>query len=298
MNPSESHDFVHGVPRFADLGYVSCANREAVKERIQHAVLFDWDAGEFGEITPTPWLIAGLCVARYPMEQLVAVGESGDVIVYGSGDRHQEKMGDDREGPASLGPLRGVRAIDGMAYAVGMRRQVYQRGRGGLWTRLDDIPAPAAGDVVGFEAIDGFSERDLYAVGWKGEIWRSDGRTWTADAPLTNLILTDVCCAGDGQVYACGQQGLILRGKRGKWEVIDTGRYQVDYWSLTFFKGSLYVAGSRILLRLDGNEVVPVMTGEDPAGTFGHLSQIDEVMWSTGAHDLMAFDGTSWTRLG
>ncbi len=298
VKPSEKHNFVHGVPRLADLGYVSCADRQKLKDREEHTVLFDWDAGEFGEVATTSGLTAGLCVVSSPLEQLVAVGEYGNVVVFGSGDSHEELIGTVSDGPRAIGPLRGVRAIGGLGYAVGMKRQVYLRNGSRSWQRLGGITEPAPGEMVGFEAIDGFNHNELYAVGWKGEIWESEGVAWRSDTSLTNLILTDVCCASDGNVYICGQQGLLIRGRRGKWSLIDTKRFQFDYWGLTFFAGHLYVAGSRVLLRLDDDELVPVDTGPDPATSFGHLRHIEEVMWSTGADDLMAFDGSSWTRLG
>lgn len=115
---------------------------------------------------------------------------------------------------------------------------------------------------------------------------------------LTKYVLTDVCCASDGDVYICGQQGTILRGRRDHWSLLPFENFPpMDFWSLTFFAGYLYVASMHALFRLEGDVFVPVDTDPDPAQTFGHLRHIEEVMWSTGAEDLMPFDGQTWTRL-
>jgi len=297
LDPTEKHNFVKGVPRLTDLGYIACANRAANDEKVDHSVLVEWDAGEFYEVTKTPWLTAGICVARKPLEQMVAVGAFGDVIVTGSGENSDEVIGTDTEGPKVIGPLRGARAIDGIPYTVGMKRQIYFRDEQTKWNRVEGIPGPENSTVVGFESIDGFGPNELYAVGWQGEIWYGKGNRWNRLNSPTNLILTDVCCADDGKVYACGQQGLLLVGRENEWTVIDNDDFKIDFWSLTFFSGVLYVASMNLLLCLKDGELVPVDTGPEPAISFGHLRHIKEVMWSTGVNDLMAFDGQSWTRI-
>ena len=39
-------------------------------------------------------------------------------------------------------------------------------------------PVPPAGQNAGFEAIAGFSSEEIYAVGWKGEIWEWNRAQW------------------------------------------------------------------------------------------------------------------------
>ena len=298
FDPKRDHSFIKGVPRAPGLGYVLCADDDKTANKVPHSDVMVFEAGRLALAAKNPYLTAGVCVARSPLEQLVAVGEEGDVFVGGSGDVHNEVIGTPGHGPRDIAILRGVRAIDGLAYAAGMRRQVYRRVGRDAWVRLDTGPLPELGDVVGFESIDGFGHNDLYAVGWKGEIWRGKDGEWAPVTSPTNLILTDVCCAADGEVYCCGQQGVVLRGRGESWTVVDNPAFGVDLWGLTFFEGHLYVAGFSVLLRLEDDILVPVDTAPVAARTFGHLRHTDGVMWSTGASDLIAFDGATWTRLG
>ncbi|MBN0749583.1 hypothetical protein JTM00_36600, partial [Pseudomonas aeruginosa] len=95
------------------------------------------------------------------------------------------------------GNMRGVACIDGVAYACGMDRQVYRRFYENDWRAIDSGARPPAGSeaVVGFEAIGGFGAREIYAVGWDGEIWQYYGKRWQPRESPTNLILTAICCA-------------------------------------------------------------------------------------------------------
>jgi hypothetical protein len=73
---------------------------------------------------------------------------------------------------------------------------------------------------VALEAPDRLAT-ELYAVGWQGEIWHYDGEKWHQLPSPTKLVLVDVCCAGDGTVYACGREGLLLKGRDQTWEIVE-----------------------------------------------------------------------------
>ena len=145
--------------------------------------------------------------------------------------------------------------------------------------------------------MDGFSEEDIYAVGWDGAIWRYDGHAWTqADSP-TNIVLTDVCCGGDGNVYACARLGLLLRGRGDRWSVIEHNSMEDDIWSMNWFQGRLYLSTMQELFILDKDVLEAVDMGDDPPDTCHKVSSAGGVLWSVGAKDVMAFDGTNWTRI-
>ena len=63
--------------------------------------------------------------------------------------------------------------------------------------------------------------KQIYAAGWEGEIWHYDGNRWSSICSPTNIILNDICCAGDGNVYAGGRVGMLIVCRRDHWKVID-----------------------------------------------------------------------------
>jgi hypothetical protein len=230
---------------------------------------------------------------------MVAISEEGRVGVVGSGEDFEEQIGRGEDHPEKRGPLREVRTIAGRAYACGMDRQVYRRDAAHAWTCIDmDMrKAPAALDVFGFESIHGFSENDIYAVGWHGEIWHFDGSRWSRIESPTDLILTRVFCAEDGRVYICGQQGMLIRGRGSSWQVVEHGDTQEDLWDLQWFNGRLYLSTTRMLYILEDDRLKIVDTGDEIPATCYHLDAADGIMWSIGAKDILQFDGQTWTRI-
>jgi hypothetical protein len=110
---------------------------------------------------------------RAPEERWVFVSDDGHVYVMGQGDDGAEKpVG------AKL-QINAVKSIGGFAYVVGAGRAVFRRTGPNRWLRLSDA-AMARGepDALGFDDIDGFSERDVYACGGRGHLWSFDGHAW------------------------------------------------------------------------------------------------------------------------
>ena len=201
--------------------------------------------------------------------------------------------------PKKRGPLREIRGIaKGRAYAVGTCRQAYVRDGEDQWRCIDQ--SAQGGDTpitdTSFESIDGFSEQEIYTVGWEGEIWKYDGSVFTQQNSPTNLALHKVRCAPDGFAYACGQLGTLLRGRDDQWEVIEHGSTREDLWGMEVFDGQLYVSSNHLVYRLEDGKLTPVDFGDDAPRTCYHLSAADGIMWSIGAKDVMEFDGSNWTR--
>jgi hypothetical protein len=230
---------------------------------------------------------------------MVSISEDGLVRILGSQDNFEEQIGRGEDHPEKRGPLREVRTIGGYAYACGMDRQVYRRAAAQSWVCIDQDMrrAEAAMDVFGFESIHGFGESDIYAVGWHGEVWHFDGGRWRRIEAPTNLILTRVFCAEDGEVYICGQRGILLKGRGARWEVIEQQETQEDLWDLQWFNGKLYLSTTRMLYTLEGDRLERVETGDEIAGSCYHLDAADGILWSIGAKDILQFDGEEWTRI-
>ena len=192
--------------------------------------------------------------------------------------------------------IRNSKTIEGYVFVCGMKRQVYKRIDNNKWIDLS-APIPAVDEKVGFESIDGFSVNEIYAVGWNGEIWGYDGKNWTNKASPTNRILTSVCCAPNGEGYICGQQGIMIKGRKDTWEIIswenDVG---IDLWDICWFQGKIYVASMTNLFTLEGNELVEVDFGEMEIPSCYNLTSVDDVLWSIGKNDVVSFNGNAWQR--
>jgi hypothetical protein len=287
--------FTTGAVRYKDLAYLVATHDKLIKKGV-HSSIIGLDRGEWG-VEPVDWGCTSCCIVRKPKEQLVAIGEHGQVYVNGSGEKHTEEMARGPESPKKRGYMRCVRAIEGVAYAAGMMRQVYRREGANRWVPIDaGMRATKGSAVCGFEAIDGFSRKEIYAAGYKGEIWRYDGKEWKQVESPTEFILTNLVCAGDGKAYACGQEGLLLRGRRDKWEVVEPSTKQ-DLWSLAWYRNTLYLSSAHQVFTLKKGALTPVRFGEDTPLTAYHLAVGDGLLWSIGAKDVLSFDGKKWIRI-
>jgi hypothetical protein len=294
--------FVTGTVRYRDLAYLARVSDEMAAARSEHGYFSEWDNGTWGMLGSgaTSWTPVDATTCQHPVEQGLFLGLGGEVLCAGSGDVHEEHICEGKEdSPENRGMMRGIRAIEGKAFAVGMQRQVYRRDAANVWTCIDQTARPEPGDenVYSFEGIDGFSQRDIYAAGRRGEIWRYDGRLWKKQESPTNMILTRVCCAGDGNVYACGRVGMLIRGRDERWEQIEHDRTKDDFWGIAWYNDHLYLSTMRGVFVLEDSELKPVSFGKDRPSSCFALSAADGLMWSIGAKDVMAFDGKEWTRI-
>lgn len=288
---------ITGVVRYHDLAYVASVSDELSERRVVHAYLTEWDAGTWrvGEADDDieEWEAVAAALVHQPLEQALFLGAQGEVLCMGSGDTHHERIPGKRRGP-----LRGLGSVAGQAYACGMQYQVYRRDAQGDWCAHEQgLPRNSPGSAVGgFEAVGGFAHDELYAAGWHGAIWHFDGTRWQQCLSPVDAILTALCCAPDGHVYACGQDGTLLRGRGADWEVLAQA-VRDDLWSLAWFGGALYAASAWAVYRLEGDQLREIDFGADRPATCYGLSAADGVLWSIGAKDIMAFDGHSWSRI-
>ena len=300
---TDKFSFISGAVRRRDVAYVALANDKLLETQDDHFQSSVWHQGNwFGDDHKGmyDWTTVGVAVCQVPLEQGLYLGLWGEVLCVGSGDVHEEVIQpSESDCPKNRGAMRGIRGIDGKAYAVGVYRQAYRRNDKDDWVCIDHSARPDPEDeaVVSFEAIDGFSSGSIFAVGRRGEIWTYKDDVWNQLDSPTNMILTNVCCAGDGNVYACGRLGTILVGGEQSWSMVEQDLTEEDFWGICWFKDRLYLSTARQLYFLDGDRIVPIDFGGDVPGTCFHLSAADGVLWSIGAKDIMAFDGNTWTRI-
>lgn len=281
-------EFLTAAARYSDLLYVAATHDPFVQRDLPHAYFLAHDAGEWASCGRREWKCVGMTVVQQPAEMLVAISEDGDVFTYVGGNAVDEQIL-----PAPV-VLRSVTTVDGHAVAFGMRRQVYRRTGAATW---HEMSAPyTEGETAGFEALCAFSANEMYAVGWRGEVWLHDGSAWSRKDSPTSVILTACVTHDDGQVYACGQNAVVLQGRGDVWKALDPSEVVEDLWGMASFGGRLFCAAFSTLYELVDGALVPVDEALRLARTFHTLTHADGVLWSIGATDLLSFDGQQWTK--
>src|SRR4029077_7350875 len=185
-------------------------------------------------------------------------------------------------------PVRAVNSISDDIYLCSMGRLVLRRQGPDKW--IDAAPKaqlpPDA--VIGFEDIAGFSDQEFYAVGWQGEIWwRDKGRWRQGDSPVS-ANLNAIACAPDGNAYVVGDGGVMLRGRRDEWHVLDTGRGE-NLMDVESHNQQIYVVTDFRILLLDNDTLVNDENfgdDEDRPVTCLHLLKGSDAIFSMGPKDL------------
>lgn len=244
------------------------------------------------------WTAIRMWVRTEPSLALFALGPDGTVLVGTAGGNDEEEIDASGEGYRRSGPFRDLRWIGAHLYAAGMSRQVYRREDAGRWSRADDGVLQAKGDktVAGFESIDGVDEDDIYGVGFGGEIWRRQGGTWhQVDSP-TNVVLHRVRAVSPRQVFACGQEGVLLSGNGNRWAQVDHEATDTELWGMEWFRNELYLAGDDGLFRLDQDgKLQQIDPGLGKGWTCRHLHACEGALWSFGPkHIAWTADAVTW----
>lgn len=278
----EAMAFLEGVIVRPDLVFVSALVDEGTK-------VIRWRDGACAHFM-IDWPTTSLTACADPLA-LYSMGPEGDIHVFAPGGRRRETIA----GPDRHGPLRAMRMIEGINYAVGMQRQVFRRHDSGAWEPLGASILNTDG-ILGFNCLDGYSQQEIYAAGMAGEVWCFDGQQWQRLATPGTLVLHRMVCAGDGLVYIVGQGGLILAGRHAQWRVLDTGEQRQDLWGCAWFDGHLYVASNRGVYRWTGTALSPCDIGASGLGCASFLMAGHGMLWSIGQrHVAYSRDGERWT---
>ncbi len=287
---SEVRSFITGVARYGDLFYILSKEKSFLEDDVAHTCVNSIDRKQWMNVKNVNWNSTAAAIARVPSEKLVVIGEYGDVFTYVSGNITEEKI------TPKPTLIRSANTIDDQVYVCGMKRECFKRTGEDRWINIS-APKPRQGETAGFEAVDGFSADELYAVGWEGEIWWFDGNKWSPIQDITNLILTSVHCAGDGMVYAVGQKGTLLRGRKNDWEALEIADdFNEDLWGLCWFNDKLYVSSMLGLYTFEDEYFTDVDLGKYADATTYHLSTSENVLWSVGGEDVLSFDGKKWAH--
>jgi hypothetical protein len=301
--PTELLSFWGGIPLSATEA-VLLSSLDTQKD-VPHTMVVHIQ-GDRQNVRSLSWNAVSSCRTERPEEVLI-VGLEGQIYRY-AGDQWSEEPPIPAETRSDkFGPLLGTRAIGGRAFATGYRRQVYLRSGPGRWEIIDGtIPGEKRDDknpVPAFESIDGFGPNDLYVVGNRGQIWHFDGAAWMALASPTNVQLMSVLCASNGAVYACGQLGIVIRGRDNLWEVIHDDPGAGYLWDIHEFQGRIFCVSHGILYELKDGDLAPLPLPDYPSldggipVSFYKLATCRDCLWSIGAKDVITFDGQEWKRV-
>lgn len=189
-----------------------------------------------------------------------------------------------------------VKLIGNHFYIADAANEVYRRDGVHKWTLVSQ-EARAHWEKYGrgnINAIDGFSEDDIYFVGEEGLTWHYNSKKWSIVDVPSNYPFTHVVCAEDGNVYIGGRQGQLLVGRDNEWKVIISSkkayRYGVDMMhSMVYFKGTLYAGMRHDLMKLDNGKWVSANIDGIDSAEF--LAAKDGVMLIGSNYCLDIYDG-------
>lgn len=298
---NEQYSYSYGFVYQKDKFYVAAQDKNLHESDLEHTFIFQFEGEEVYQ-----WEIEAETISMAYFDTVdkgrvgVVICTDGSAIVDDSEGLKWEAIHKGEDAPNSMRPLLASRIIGKNLYVTGMLRQVFTRSiRSGKWSRKDKGLLPQSSDDldVGFEDIDGFSENEIYAVGLKGQIWMFDGNNWIQLSSPTNRNLASLKCAPDGLVYVVGDEGVILRGRKESWELIDQELTTESFSCIEHAFGSLFIAeNGKKLYRYAENTFMEVQTDLDKPVTTYHLHSNDELLLSVGAADIVLYDGKKWLR--
>ncbi|WP_426338226.1 hypothetical protein ACN9MZ_17395 [Pseudoduganella sp. S-14] len=253
-------------------------------------------------------LIGG--VSFVPKEQFVGVSLNDHVYVLGGGEKEFEhdlkgvdsKQLKEQNASADQYLLRGgvnkLRTIDGRLYGCGRGRTVIHRIGKNEWHYHIELPdSKHFLDPIGFKDIDGFSEKDIYAVGGKGDVWHFDGVKWKQVTFPSNMDLWTVCCAGDGEVYIGAESGTVFKGRNNKWKMISRGDMSLPFKDMVWYQGKVWCTSDYGLWVIDKDKVHQADVPASVSSCSGHLSVGDGVMLLAGMYGAALHNGEEWKRI-
>jgi len=281
--------------------YISAVIDELERKDVRHTAILRWMNGKWDE-----WMIKKRVVSHgvYDLPDgrtVVSAAIEGVVQVADKNGFRWEVVDSTEEGPNDLRRIRGMRRIGNGIYVIGMSRMVYRRPIDeAIWRSCDEgvRVSRSSKEVAGFSSIGGESEKDIYAVGMRGEIWRFDGETWGKSDSGTNIGLYDIQVENKEKVYVCGDGGILLEGSRSRWRRIHNDATTDCFWSMAFLNQQLFLATDQgSIFTVKNDEVVPVSLSIGHDISTYSLHSADNVLLSVGSRDIVIFDGKKWQEL-
>lgn len=256
----------------------------AVYSRAVVVVSADWQLTSIEDV-----LLTVTCLDNPPRGFFV--GHSGKILVTGYGKCVEERI------PYSevLGTFLRARTIAGEIYVCGMSGQVYYR--------KNEVWQPLHHNIVGtlhldFEDIGGTDVDNIYAVSSFGQMLHFNGTDWTDIDIPTNRPLSGVTVNSEGDIYACGDNGILMRGNQHGFGVLTDSSFDMDFWAVEEFLGQIYLAHDQGLVVFDmQNGFREVDFGVEETVECHRLTSHDNLLYSIGPDVIMQFDGSKWVQI-
>lgn len=234
-----------------------------------------------------------------PISQGIIINRNteGQLFARGSGQNGLEAVKPGADNEESFYGNRLV-CIDGWTYALGQMREIHKRVDIGKWEpMMNGFNQPRydnSWEDWGFRDMDGPNEKNLYAVGGNGDVWRYDGEKWHwCDFP-SNQELATVTVAPDGQVYISGLGGSLWAGKENTWKQLAKGGSSINYNDSVWFNNQLWLCSDYRLEVWDGKTLDrPIHNGETKILS-GHMDAHENLLIVAGMSQVHAFDGKEW----
>ncbi len=229
------------------------------------------------------------------------VAIDGTACVLGSGESDMEQpIPIGRSNSPIVSNVGALATIDGHVYATGGWRSVCYRESANHWVSLrKNLPLPTDETVfdVGFDGIDGFNAKDIYCAGSYGDVWRFDGDRWLQCPIPTNLLLSTVCCASDGNVYIGAQSGSVIKGRENKWKLIHRGQMSLPFKDIVWYQDRLWCTSDYGIWQVVNDELIEADLPPEIRVCAGNLSVGDGVLLLAGMYGAAVFDGKKWEIL-
>lgn len=249
----------------------------------------------FREWDPCTSIFGSSCFK--PEEKWVFINSQGNVYSTGGGED------DDESSILSAGNkyFSVLKCIDnGYVYAVGPGRKVVKRQRKNKWISIDSPsmkPKKKEFEDSGFSAIDGFSDTDLYASGGAGDLWHFDGQRWTFINLGTNVVLENICCSSDGNVYIITNANVLIVGRNDRWEILDQEIGEEILEEMVCYKGTVYISSHKKLYEIKKKKIVDTKLKLPKMDSYSHLAEGDGILLLAGIHCAYFYDGKKWHKV-
>ncbi|TNF32462.1 MAG: hypothetical protein EP329_10080 [Deltaproteobacteria bacterium] len=195
---------------------------------------------------------------------------------------------------AERGPLRRLRVIDGTPVCVGAFGQVYALRRGALEAMpfVDVYP-----DAVTLKDIAGARLDDMVAVSQHGVAAHFDGHAWRDLAVPDNAKLSSIALLDDGRYAIAGAGGVVLLGAGARWERLDVGDPERDYYGVAAHGGLIYAAHLGGVDVYDGQRLEPLPIDGEGDLELAFLRPGESGVWSFCGTTIGHIHGRSWTTV-